>query len=478
MKRAWISCLLLCSCQPPLNLQPSQTSSTPVPALPSAQPSPIFSPVFSPSPVPTSAPTSTPLPESSLIQVDQNLALERDFIFGRVYDGQGRELKDVKVTLKSLNQFVPYDSESITQENGAFTFSYVPLGIQVEITAFKPGHALRRNYYFTYSTRGGGLRDPIYFGFYNPVQIEAMGLELRALNDEPEVAQTIPLHMAHSVNPSEPIVLKFSEPMDRESVENNFEIRTKNNTKLGIDTRPNTHTLNAPVGILPGDNIWDQQAFEIRWNADSTEASFYFKPGYALPSDKVNPPAYSILFTRQDGHLKDQAGTARSTLHFKRNVPPFANSLDFTVAADTIAPRLLGLQTNTGSNGARLTLTFSESMQLPTRTLTLAGGLGGNWQSAPAALSNHITGQQAAANYLVSHQRNGQMLHNRKPWSELSGQAHSDPEHSDQILLTNGNLDLRSGDQISIEVANTVVDPAGNLIDPNARQQTARFGLL
>lgn len=425
----------------------------------------------------------TPLPD---VYDDSN----RISLHGKVFDDTQSPMEGVNIEVKSLNTSHPF-SGITTTAGGTYVINSAPAGIQLEIIASKPGFTTRRRVETLKSNKAG---DPYAnrhdFGI-NP-NGTGNGSAENAISDRPEVVSVSFPQQPNELFPQQSFVLTFSEPMDTKTVENSFSLRAYQRKNLSVDTN-NPRGLDADTFVgsasldfsslagIDGTAIYDKNVFDIRWNRELTQAAFRFKAQYQLPTDQEisKVPVYLLTFQSLDAKtqgFKDKSGITRSTGFFKLSEGPFASFVKLSPVPDTQAPQFTGLDWAGSPTRPELTLSFSEAMRLPTLGRLVAGGMNGQAEQAAMALEPYaISAQGAAHNYLLTLSRNQVLLVNQRPCSELGGSAQAGAGLH-QVQLSFGASSslptLQSGDQITLQLAPTVLDPAGNAIDPAARQQT------
>lgn len=318
-----------------------------------------------------------------------------------------------------------------------------------------------------------------------------------SISDQPEIMAVTPGRNASGVDPKSSIVLKFSEPMDKKTVEDTFTVRAYNARQLSVDGA-NTFTGNSLLNTIENPLVWDKNAFNLSWNCDDTEVTFAFKPGHWLPTDKDTDkiPDYQVVFNDTQGKngslLKDKSGIGRANRHFKLTDGPFEESFKFAIKADETPPDVLKVIAETAESGGfygdSLQVVFSESMIVYTKSRIIAGGLADRIglaervglvaaeKMAPAGhpeATQKATAREAARNYTVVLTPPGALAPTYQgTWYELGGSAYYDPNdasHSTVLLIGPGQADLfQPGTQIQVKVAPTVVDPAGNPVKTTA----------
>lgn len=407
---------------------------------------------------------------------------------GKVFDDEQNLLVNAKVHVHSLNLQVPFDETTSTNREGYYRFPRVPAGIQIAISVSYPGYTprqrvevLKRKYDFPDTNIYDFGVDPSGYG---------SGSINNALSDKPEVTKITPGRSASGLQAQTPFVLAFSEPVNTEQFEKAFAIRAFKPVRLAVDRQdPDQHTLTGPAGVdftnpqlISGTPIWDSKAFDISWNDDKTEATFHFKPGFALPTnhDPQQLPQYQIALQSFDGNFKgfaDSGGIPSASNPFKLTDGNFEAFSLFTVAADLQAPQLSDIKWLGSYTAPVFGLQFSEPMVLPTVGYLIAGGMNGKAAEAAVALPEYgVSSQQAAQNYLLTLKRNGVVLKDQIPWSEFRGHVERSADNREVVLNNEAKHhflpELKPGDEITITVSATVRDPAGNFMSPSHSQQT------
>lgn len=433
-----------------------------------------------------------------------------DNLSGKIYTDQHQLLENVKIEIRHIKNFLPFFDETYTK-TGNYEFPCNPSGIVLEIKATKPGFTTRiRHEVLTGNKHGDPNSNRHDFGTDNDPLTENFSASYNALSDKPEVTFALPNRNQKRVSANTDFVLTFSEPMNRQAVEDNFTIRAFTPRKLSVDSSNNPATLQAsepqprplPFGLEPnpnllpnynnltqfqtGTSIYDSSAFEISWNADDTQVTFAFKPGKALPTDRdpARLPIYALAFDSLYNHqrgISDKTGVTRTEKHFKLTDGDFEEALIFEVQPDQIPPRLLKMErVDVPARILAFRLTFSEPMLLRTHTLMIAGGMGDTLNSCLQAAAGYPKAKkchpaQVAANYMVTVKSSQGQIKFHGLWSEWGGEAQydfRDPSFKTVVLSTSQLPFIQAaGDQYSLEVAASLRDPAGKPMDPSARMQ-------
>ncbi len=496
------------STSPTMAVQPIATAS---PALvptatpyvsPTSKPFPPYFPMPTPS---VYSPTKTGLtPEScaAVYQAELDWVSRNDILQGYIFDDNAQLMEDVRVTAEFNNYSFSYYSEQKTQR-GYYQFPCAAAGARVNLTAQKPGYTSRSRVEIIKANRGQPNYNRYDFGRDANPFTEDFSASYEGLSDQPEVTLVTPARNGTGLSPITDFILQFSEPMDRQSVEDAFTVRSFKNHKLSVDNTMNKfpseqgfkYTLNGKDAnthfgsphfyeISNGTPIYDSSAFNFTWNADDTQVIFQFKPGLSLPTDKIPEftPHYQVAFkhfTNENRTLRDKTGVERKEKHFKLTDGDFEDAYQFQVKADQQMPSLkearwVGFSGQTPT----LLLQYSEPMLLKTYSLNLAGGMADELPSckqAPAGFSGAqlCTAIKAAENYQIKVTGPDGRVGYQGPWSRLGGEASyaSWDASYRTIVLSSKSIHpaFVTGAQVEITANPDIVDPAGN---PLSNSQT------
>ncbi len=261
---------------------------------------------------PSAEPSAYPTPYATALPSQEDISIvERTTFNGKIYDDTNAPLDGVTVTARSLNPSVSYEV-STTTAGGTYAFNNAPAGVQIEITVSRQGYTPVRRIEVLKSNKQG---DPNAnrFDFGTDGSNSNFGVEYNAISDQPQVMEMLPGRNADGVSMNSPIVLTFSEPMTRSSVENTF----------------------ALVALLPDGTStpYTQEQFNISWNSDDTQVTFTPKPTFNLDSGV----RYRVGFDNGDRIIQDKSGISRSSDYFKVTDGNAEAELFFTVAGDFMA---------------------------------------------------------------------------------------------------------------------------------------------
>ncbi|PKL76727.1 MAG: hypothetical protein CVV27_08780 [Candidatus Melainabacteria bacterium HGW-Melainabacteria-1] len=263
---------------------------------PTADPGPTAAPTDEPTAQPTSAPTAEATSDISVV--------EKTTFNGKIFDALGNPLDGVEVKVRSLNTSVPFEAITTTA-GGTFAFNNAPAGVQIEITATRPGYAPRSRTEVLKSNKQG---DPNANRFdFGSADSSSFGSSYGALSDLPEVIRVSPGRNVSGVSADTSFALTFSEPMDRATVEQGL-------------------LLNKYLNSGSQEDAFDISAFNIVWNSDDTEIQLTFKPGIQLTSQND----YAFAF-KPGSVIKDKTGNGRDSSYFKLTEGDYENWSKFSV---------------------------------------------------------------------------------------------------------------------------------------------------
>jgi hypothetical protein len=433
---------------------------------PTPRPSPTSDIAIS-TPTPTPTPTLTPDEiggggggGSQNIPVppptDDISVIERTTFNGIVYDDAFSPLDGVTIMAKSLNSSVPFEAIT-TSAGGTYAFNNAPSGVQIEIIASRSGFTTRRRVEVLKSNSQGDPNANKYdFGTNGS---SGTGSLANALSEKPEVISVTPGRNASGIDSKTSFVLKFSEPMDRKSVEDTFNVRVALGQKLTIDRRGSSQTLSN------GNLVWDESDFNSSWNSDDTEVTFTFADEKLLPADKDSNkvPDYAVSFA---GAIKDKSGITRNSNYFKLTEGDFENQYKFAIRTDQTAPSVNSVIATTQEGGSlrgdTLKVRFSERMLIDTKSVDISS-FNFNGQNAFDSVLN-------SANY--QYRVNGGT---QQTWSGSVVFDADDLTRKTVILLPSSSEDdlFERSDAITLIASPEIVDPAGNTLTNNSKTTTA-----
>jgi len=385
---------------------PASATSSPILAnQPSAKPTPVLvATTTTPHANPTPKPIETPPVIPIFLSFDDGEGLEYATFSGQIFDDNFKPLNEVHIEARSLNISVPYSAQTIAL-NGQYTFNRIPSGIQVEITATKPGYTTRKRVEVSRSDyRGAGL-NRFDFGAASAEGSVYASPEW-ALSDKPEVTAVSFSQTAEGIPANTSFSLKFSEPMNPASVENHWVVLSGSHSQLSADQgNPNR------AFTLPDTPIFDKNAFQISWNAENTEANFQFRAPLRLPTDrdKTRIPRNQLAFrtpSNEAGAIQDQKGVSRTAQHFRLNSA--TEYIQFDILPDPVLPGIKQFKLAPEQPlGAGYIVEYSKPMLQPILGLKIVGGMAGHAESyrqAPATLLSNGSNQPdpVAENYQLN----------------------------------------------------------------------------
>ena len=184
-----------------------------------------------------------------------------------VMDENGNLIPGAKVTLQILSSITFPDGKQTATVTLLEYPIYIPTGIPIEYTASKPGYTTRKFGYVAFKNTQGFIdRNTVSFGGEEYPSFGAGGSKY-ALSNKPEITATTPQMNENSFPVSSSIILNFSEPMDKASVENNFNIIYNDS----------------------GAVVADKSNYDFSWNTTNDQITFIPKNGFKLQNSKIMP---------------------------------------------------------------------------------------------------------------------------------------------------------------------------------------------
>lgn len=488
------------SASPSASAVPSATPSEEPSTTPSASAEPSATPTASPSAEPTAQPsanpsasaTPTPLPSAT----SDISVIETTTFNGKVYDDTNAPLDGVSITAKSLNSSVPFEATTTTA-GGTYSFNNAPSGVQIEIVASRSGFTTRRRVEVLKSNKQGDPNANKYDFGSDGSTSGSSGSKANALSDKPEVIMVTPGRNASGIDPKTSFVLKFSEPMDRNSVEDAFSVHTYEDQQLSIHNNGNINTYKqlsvggfTDGGFSTASLIWDESDFTATWNSDDTEVTFTFADEKLLPSDKDSDKVPDYMATFYAGGsaktLKDKSGILRRDEWFKLTDGDFEGYFKFAIRTDEVKPSVssvIATSLEGGSlRGDSIKVRFSERMLVDTK----AGDIG----ASNAALNTDLNMSPLNPNlYTVLVNPNGSPstynwgTTNTGGATSVGGTVVFDADDLTRktvlLLLPSGATTaaiFNRSDVVKVTVSSSIVDPAGNTLESRNSDKTTTAG--
>ncbi len=529
---ATLSLLAACGPAPTQNVDPSASPSAEPTTVPSATPSAVASPSSAPSAKPSATPTAeaTPAPTANpgasatptpLPSATSDISVIETTTFnGKVYDDTNAPLDGVTIKARSLNSSVPFEVTTTTA-GGTYSFNNAPSGVQIEIVASRSGFTTRRRIEVLKSNKQGDPNANKYdFGTDGS---DGSGSAANALSDKPEVVSITPGRNASGIDPKTTFVLNFSEPMDRNSVEDAFSVHVFEDQRLSIhnqDFRPRArfnltgNTFNQLMGydfgggysdsdsINTASLVWDESDFTATWNADDTQVTFTFADEKLLPTDKDSDKVPDYMATFYAGlsfsvadagpseptgkTLKDKSGILRRDNWFKLTDGNFESYFKFAIKTDEVKPQVTSVIATSSEGGSlrgdSIKVRFSERMLIDTK----AGDIGASNNSINGDRNMDPTNPDL---YTVQITRggfntNGMPAGGPGTWNwgqDLAGTVVFDADDLTRktvLLLPNSTSQeiFQRSDVIKVTVSSGVVDPAGNTMESRNADKTTTAG--
>lgn len=422
-------------------------------------------PTLSSSIEPTKEPSKTPIPEETTATVTPS-NIEQSTpspspsdnkttdisslvsINGKVYDETGNLLNDILVTVKSLDENNSFYAESETIQ-GNYVFRNVPVGVRLEITAYKSDKwtTRKQTYVAKSNLQGSPNLNVIDFGdFYSVNEINKNNFYF--LSDAPEVSSVTPGRSTSIQNNKMNFKLTFSEPVIKTSVEKNFAVRSLKdvapiNAVLGDG---NDGTYNSDGLSFSSENISvvldKSSGFTYTWDTEGQyttgkEVTISLSEGRGVYTSNEKSAVYGITLRERSSGVKlldadgNSALDAGEFLYSSSGVR--AKNHIFMVNADREAPYLKEVKLSKSNSKSIIGLVFSEPM-------IVDGFSNINWKDinyykvynslAPVTLDPEETEVKASSQNAIE-------------------------------ISTTQNI-FRNGDKIKVEVDLNLKDPAGN----------------
>lgn len=369
----------LISCTTPSTVKPSES------AKPASSPTPTVSvtpsPSISPSATPISSATATPSPSiSPSISPTGDTSDISDFatLNGKVYDEASNLLDDIKITVRSLQDSVPFSGETTTV-GGTYVFRNVPVGVPVEITAYKNDKWTKRVQTFVLKSNltGDSTSNVVDFGDQYFIG-NSLKSNFYFLTDAPEVIKISPERGNILQHDDFKVTLTFSEPVKKSSIEDNLVIRYVRDdfpidTILGDGDNNTTNTDGPPsVGgnrqviidkYTTGRNFaWDSigadsYGKEVTFSLDSSTGVITSNKDRIRYGITLRGKAGTAKIEDVDGNIGLGAGEFFVDNRRSKNVIFYADT-------DKIQPYLQSVKLLKDSTNAIIRMNFSEPMSV------------------------------------------------------------------------------------------------------------------
>jgi hypothetical protein len=380
-------------------------------------------------------------------------------IRGVVQNDSGGPLVGLPVRVESVKTGVLL-KEVMTEANGAYTVTGVPLGDTWRVSVQGNGYGLRQGLVAIADAADTATA-------YTQNFSGAMALTLK-----PEVIGFQATPSVSAVAPYGELTLNFSAPMDKNSVVSAFcvQLDSTSTLQLAVGTV-------LPAGVVPPsttNSLMNSGGFDVSW---PTPSRAIFKPTRPWPTAASGAlPKLRVLMQFNGQRMRDNVGQeARDTVDSSdgttKSGPFFITSrpdpyVSFSPAADPATMRLVsGTASHSATAGGVIRLVFSRTLRRELlNDLVMAGGAGSNSALAPAAV-NQVTAAQAAANY--------EIRVNNGVYQALSGFTGTKAEidFSDSTLSTvqltvplQPGAVFQPGDSVTARVKSAITDFVGNAL--------------
>lgn len=359
-----------------------------------AAPAPWVSPGNNaPSPVPT-LPSAQP---SALAAVAR--------VRGTVYDEAGEGIRDgARVRIQSIHASAPFD-QTVEAQGGQYMVEGVPLGVQLAVSATKDGWTSRTRL-VVFVSAGEGRLPQVDFG--GPGSSDDKEAPAFYLSDYPEISEVEPAPGTTLEGDRMPAyVLKLSEPLpeaDRRRFAQALRLLPANRyasprllaRDLSGPAAPDYQVSDAAYMIAQGTTFLDpEEQATVTWDVAGQVATF--KPNVPLLASGDGAALYQVVLAATGEVIRDASGHALGTafggardtypaeqgrvIHHAFRSPALANltlaaglspaqrwaathesAAGFLLPRDKEAPTLVGARLSRASERTRLHLTFSEPL--------------------------------------------------------------------------------------------------------------------
>ena len=204
-----------------------------------------------------------------------------------VYDENNNPVNNFKINMKCLSRYCNEKNEITLDSQLPYKLLNLKSGVSIRFRILKKGYTTRIRELVPACSVCEAVINVI-FGDSPNIQY---GHAKYFLSTRPETTPSMPTYNSKDVPLNTPIKLTFSEPIDKQTVEDNLIIKVADAGDSNLKS---------------GDIIFTSVDYNITWNTDETEATFTPKDGKLLPASKI-PPKYAIAFKTpfkdKDGNL-------------------------------------------------------------------------------------------------------------------------------------------------------------------------------
>ena len=360
--------LISCTVNPSTIVNPSgKPTSLPLPSVAKTPPAFI-------NPTPTTSSTLSSVAPTAIPSANIGIQ-EYATVNGKVYDDAGQPLDNIKVTIKSLEDNFSFNVESNTI-NGSYVFRNVPVGIRLEIKAFKSNDWTTRIQSYVSKGNISGVTQANVVDFGDDRILSSLEkTNFFFLSNAPEIVSIDPTLNKSLSYDNIKFKMTFSEAVNKKSVEDNLVLRYVResfppSTVLGDGTDGTVNTdgpplINGNSQILIDKNVsrrfdWDTDRFSLT----GKEVTFNLTSGISLPTSINNLVRYGVSLrgtnnavkvTDKDGNLALESGEFFINDTRSRNII-------YTLEQDRSSPYLEYIDLIKNSNNCIIRLNFSEPM--------------------------------------------------------------------------------------------------------------------
>lgn len=294
---------------------------------------------------------------------ENNTGIKEKVTFrGKVYNSKGIPVDRVKVIAKSIDPGINWVGTEQISNNGSYIFKDAPVLARIQITASKDGWTTRSRTEILKSNLARNSEVNVFdFIGFNSVNDEPEILEIKingkkgtspGSETKPEIpGEFSPSNLTGISNSSLEIDLTFSEPVNKEDVENNLKI------------------ISQPFSINNNQNFTiDKNVPGVSFSWDEDESRVIFKTNKKVLSNITGKEArYTVSFSNP---FRDKTGKQAVSEKFIR----FSNTkssdfLIFSVTNDIEEPALLSISSQVGKDSNNLIqLNFNKTLEVINQT--------------------------------------------------------------------------------------------------------------
>jgi hypothetical protein len=301
----------------------------------------------------------------------------------KVYDEVGNPLDNIKITVTSLEKDFAFSAETFTNSGGSYVFRNIPVGIRIEIKAFKSDKWTQRLQVYVAKSNLEGRPDANVIDFGDTIPI---GTPEKAnylfLTDAPEVIDVTPERQTTIKHNGIKMKFTFSEPVKKKLLRTILSLRylstdVSTTTILGDGAEGTTKTDGPPTIAGKAQVIIDRttQDKKFEWDTDSfnpngKEVTFSLPESRGVITSNTIRTIYGVSLRENAGTVKladadgNRALDAGEFFLSKTGSGNRAKNHVVYVDADKTSPSLDLVKLIKNSSNCIIRLTFSEPMNV------------------------------------------------------------------------------------------------------------------